>query len=64
MLIAQIFKVSSRMDISPFKKAVCQSSKIAPDQVHEQNNEVIKGTSGSKNHLNRIRIRTLGALPT
>ena len=52
------------MDISPFKKAVCQSSKIAPDQVHEQNNEVIKGTSGSKNHLNRIRIRTLGALPT
>ena len=29
------------MDLSPFKKTVCQFSKMAPDQVQEQNNEVI-----------------------
>ena len=41
------------MEISPFKKTVVQFSKMARDQVHEQNNEVIKGTSGAMLLLNR-----------
>ena len=36
-----------------FKKTRHQFSKMAPDQVHEQNNEVIKGSSGATHLLNR-----------
>ena len=41
------------MEISPFKKTVSQFSKMAPEQVHEENNEVVKGTSGAAHLLNR-----------
>ena len=37
-----------------FQKTSRQFSKMAPDQVHEQNNEVIKGTSGVTHLLNRF----------
>ena len=36
-----------------FQKTSRQFSKMAPDQVHEQNNEIIKGTSGATHLLNR-----------
>ena len=36
-----------------FQKTNHQFSKMAPDQLHEQNNEVIKGTSGATHLLNR-----------
>ena len=35
------------------KKTSRQFSKMAADQVHEQNNEIIKGTSGATHLLNR-----------
>ena len=34
-----------------FKKNSWQFSKMAPDQVHEQNNAVMKGTSGTTHLL-------------
>ena len=36
-----------------FQKIVRQFSKMASDQVHEQNNKVVKGTSGATHLLNR-----------
>ena len=36
-----------------FQKTSRKFSKMTPDQVHEQNNEVIKGTSGATHLLNR-----------
>ena len=40
-------------DISHFKKTRSQFSSIALYQVHEQNNDIIKGVGGATHLLNR-----------
>ena len=47
-----IYKEFSRGHFS-FQKSGRQFSKMSPDQLHEQNNEIIKGTSGATHLLNR-----------
>ena len=36
-----------------FQKANAEFSRMAPDQVHNQNNKVIKGSGGATNLLNK-----------
>ena len=51
----------------PFRKQTLNFQRIALDQVHEQNNKIIKGSGGAKHLLNRndesglIRWETVGS---